>query len=226
MKALAIQGSPRNIRSTTRRLVSLVLEAIEGEGVETEIIDLCELRIIPCTACEGCSLTGRCVFEDDFSSVARRVADADIIILASPVYIDNVSGQMKVFFDRLADAIHYQVFSGKTGCSVVTTHTSGGDEVLSYLNHVLNYLGVMTVGGLSIATGGDTSAVETVREQAISLGKRLVAAAQLGYHDPRQEADMEANRNFFRDIVLENRDLRPDDYYRWVRMGWIRDADE
>ncbi len=225
MKVLAIHGSPRNIMSTTRRLVSLVIEGTEGEGVETEIIDLCEFRITPCTSCDGCSLTGRCVFKDDFPSVSRRMADADIIILASPVYVDNVTGQMKVFIDRLADAIHYQVLAGKTGCSVATTHTSGGSGVVSYLNHVLTYLGVMTVGGMSIATGGDSDAVEKERERAHALGKRLVAAARLGFHDPVQEAEMEDNRSFFRAIVLENRELRPDDYDRWVRMGWIREED-
>ena len=61
---------------------------------------------------------------------------------------------MKVFFDRLADAIHYQVLAGKFGCSVATTYESGGDGVISYLNHVLNYLGIISVGGISVATGG------------------------------------------------------------------------
>ena len=41
--------------------------------------------------------------------------DADAIVFGSPVYIDNVTGQMKVFFDRLADAIHYQHSPGKLG---------------------------------------------------------------------------------------------------------------
>ncbi len=148
MNILALCGSPRTIRSTTRRLAGFVLEGARSAGAETEMIDLCDLRITPCTACEGCTCTGTCVFDDDLPFILERIKEADALVFASPVYLDNVSGQMKIFFDRLADAIHYQLLSGKFGCSVATTHTSGGDEVVAYQNHVLRYLGVMTVGGL------------------------------------------------------------------------------
>ena len=126
MKILAINGSPRTVRSNTHRLAQFVLEGATDAGAETEMIDLCDLRVTPCTACEGCSLNGICVFEDDAPALVARMREADGIVFASPVYIDNVSGQMKVFFDRLADAIHYQLLSGKYGCSVATTHMSGG----------------------------------------------------------------------------------------------------
>jgi multimeric flavodoxin WrbA len=222
MKILAINGSPRTTRSTTRRLAGLVLEGAAGAGAETEMIDLCDLRVTPCTACEGCSFNGICVYEDDVSALVGRMKEADGIVLASPVYIDNVPGQMKVFFDRLADAIHYQVLAGKYGCSVATTHTSGGDEVVSYLNHVLNYLGVVAAGGLGIATGGDADAAEAAEPAARALGIHLAGAIRDGFLDPAQEAEIADNREFFKDIVIGNRDFRTEEYERWVAQGWIR----
>ena len=126
MKILAIHGSPRTVRSGTRRLAGFVLDEAEGAGAETEMIDLCDYRVTPCTDCEGCRLTGTCVHDDDVPALVARMKEADGIVFASPVYIDNVTGQMKVFFDRLADAIHYQVLTGKYGCAVVTTFDSGG----------------------------------------------------------------------------------------------------
>ncbi len=141
--------------------------------------------------------------------------------LGSPVYIDNISGQMKVFFDRLADAIHYQVLAGKFGCSVATTYESGGDDVIAYLNHVLNYLGIISVGGISVATGGKTEAVGENEEAARALGRKLADAIANGCSDPVQEAILADNRAYFRAIVEENRDLRPQEYERWVKMGWI-----
>ncbi|MGB7789444.1 flavodoxin family protein [Methanoregula sp.] len=221
MKILAIHGSPRTIRSTTRILTNFVLEGAAEAGAETEMIDLCDFRVSPCTACEGCSFNGICVYEDDVPAIVARMKEADGIIFASPVYIDNVSGQMKLFFDRLADAIHYQVLAGKYGCSVATTHTSGGDEVIVYLNHVLNYLGVITVGGLSVATGGNPEAVDVAEDSARALGKNLAGAIASGFSDPVQEEEIAGNREFFRAMVEENRDFRPEDYKRWVRMGWI-----
>lgn len=222
MQILAIHGSPRTLRSTTRRLVQLVLEGAAGAGAGTELVDLCDLRITPCTACGACSLNGVCVNDDDFSALVSRMKEADGILFASPVYIDNVSGQMKVFFDRLADAIHYQLLAGKYGCSVATTHTSGGDEVVAYQNHVLNYLGVIAVGGISVATGGDAEAVEVKEADARALGRRLADAIAGGFADPAQEDEIAGNREFFRDTVIENRDLRTEEYDRWVRMGWIK----
>ena len=221
MKILAINGSPRTIRSSTRKLTGYVLEGAAKAGAETEMIDLCDLRVTPCTACEGCSFSGICVFEDDVPAIIARMKEADGIIFTSPVYIDNISGQMKVFFDRLADAIHYQMLAGKYGCSLATTHTSGGDDVVAYQNHVLNYLGVVSVGGFSVATGGNAESIDDKVVLARALGKKLVEAIENGFSDPIQDKEIAVNREFFRDLVVENRDLRTDDYERWVRMGWI-----
>lgn len=221
MKILAINGSPRTVRSNTRKLVQFVLNGAAEGGAETEIIDLCDLCVTPCMACEACSLDGTCVYDDDLPFLVDRMKEADGIILASPVYIDNVSGQMKVFFDRLADAIHYQVLTAKYGCAVATTHTSGGEEVAAYLNHVLNYLGVVSVGGLAVATGGDTEAIDRAEDKARALGREILNARRDGFSDPVQEKEIAGNREFFRSIVIGNRDIRSDDYERWVHMGWI-----
>jgi multimeric flavodoxin WrbA len=221
LKILAIHGSPRTIRSTTRKLAGFVLDGAAEAGAETEMIDLADYHIIPCTACDACSLNGICVNNDDVSSLLVRMQEADGIILGSPVYIDNISGQMKVFFDRLADAIHYQVLAGKFGCSVSTTYESGGDDVVAYLNHVLNYLGVVSVGGISVATAGKPETVDAMEASARELGEKLGEAVKNGFPDPVQEALLADNRSYFRVIVAENRDFRPEEYERWVRMGWI-----
>jgi multimeric flavodoxin WrbA len=221
MKIIAIHGSPRAIRSTTRRLAQFVLDGAAEAGAETEMIDLSDLHVTPCTACEGCSFNGICVYEDDVPVLVGRMKEAHGIVFASPVYIDNVSGQMKLFFDRLADAIHYQLLTGKFGCSVATTHTSGGDEVVTYQNHALNYLGIIAVGGFSIATGGNPEAVDSAEASARALGKKLAEAIRDGFSDPKQQEEITGNREFFRDIVIETKDFRPEDYERWVRLGWI-----
>jgi len=222
MKILAINGSPRTIRSLTRHLAGIVLDGAKKEGgAATEIIDLCDLRVTPCTACEGCSFNGICVYDDDVRTTVEKMKDADGIVFASPVYIDNVSGQMKIFFDRLADAMHYQVLAGKFGCSVATTHTSGGEEVVAYQNHVLNYLGIVSVGGVSIATGGNPDTIEEQGTPARALGKKLAEAIRDGYSDLQQEGEIAGNREFFRDIIIENQDFRPEEYEQWKRMGWL-----
>jgi hypothetical protein len=89
------------------------------------------------------------------------------------------------------------------------------------MNHVLNYLAVVSVGGISVATGGDSLAVDACEGAAQALGKKLAGAIANGYSDPVQAAEIAGNREFFKDLVEENKDFRTDDYERWVRMGWL-----
>ena len=92
---------------------------------------------------------------------------------------------------------------------------------MAYQNHVLNYLGVIAVGGISVATGGNMDAVDATGSAARALGKKLAEAIGHGFSDPNQEEEIAGNREFFRDLVIENRDFRTEEYERWVRMGWI-----
>jgi multimeric flavodoxin WrbA len=218
---LGIHGSPRGVKSRTRMLVQWVLDGAESAGATTELMDLTTLRIEACNACESCSLTGQCVYDDDFSLLYKRMIAADGIVLGSPVYIDNVTGQMKVFIDRLADAIHYQALSGKYGCAVTTTWSSGGENVVSYLNHVLNYLGILALEGISVAIGDDQGSLYREESRARNLGERLAGAIRTQEKYPGQASVIKENRSFFAGIVEENRVWRPEEYTEWVRKGWI-----
>ena len=80
MKILAIHGSPRTISSTTRELAGLVLEGAAEAGAEIEMIDLADHGVIPCTACEACSLNGICVHNDGVPNLVARMQEADAMI--------------------------------------------------------------------------------------------------------------------------------------------------
>lgn len=222
LSIIGIQASPRGMGSRTRLLLQWVLAGAADAGAVTELIDLTDLHITPCTACESCSLTGTCIFNDDFLPLYQRMIEADGIVLGSPVYIDNITGQMKVFVDRLADAIHYQVLTGKYGCAVATTWSSGGGEVVEYLNHVLNYLGALTIPGMHLALKDDEQAIYRARHPAEDIGKDLVQAINTRKRFPDQDVLIEQNRAFFAGIVIQNREWRPKEYREWVTRGWIR----
>jgi hypothetical protein len=80
---------------------------------------------------------------------------------------------------------------------------------------------VIAVGGISVATLGNVTTVDAAEVSARDLGKKLTEGIVNGFLDPKQEAEIAGNRDFFKDIVTENRDIRTDEYERWVRMGWI-----
>ena len=97
-----------------------VLEGAESEGAETELVDLYKLHIEYCTACGACYATGECPLFDDFTELFEKLLNADGIVLGAPNYINSVPAPMKALFDRLSDAIHCQMLTGKFGCSVCT----------------------------------------------------------------------------------------------------------
>lgn len=223
MKVIGICASPRENLSRTAALVREVLAGAAEAGAATTFIDLCSHAVGFCTACGACNETGECVLDDDFDIIRERVSAADGVVLGSPVYIDNVSGQMKAFADRMADAIHYQVLGGKYGCSVATTFESGGPEVTAYLDHFLRYLGAYTIPGLALALGDREALSGTECRAARERGAELAEAIRMGRRFPAQDEFIRGNREFFAGIVAANRECRPDGYARWVKAGWIRE---
>ena len=84
-------------------MVGALLKGAQEAGAETVHIFLAEKEIKYCKGCHSCwtETPGQCVIHDDMAEVLTRVAGADVIVLASPLYLNNVSGTLKVFMDRL-----------------------------------------------------------------------------------------------------------------------------
>lgn len=99
MKILAIVGSPR-LRGNTNFLVDKALKTAAGLSAETEKIVLSRYNMNPCIACKNCGKLKTCLLKDDGNLILERLAEADGIILATPVYFYNVSAQMKTLIDR------------------------------------------------------------------------------------------------------------------------------
>jgi putative NADPH-quinone reductase len=103
MKIVVFNGSPRGARSNTHVIVTPFLEGAREAGAETENIFLVEKNIHHCRGCYVCWIKtpGRCVIDDDMAGLLAKMAWADVIVFATPLYVDNVSGIMKQFIDRL-----------------------------------------------------------------------------------------------------------------------------
>lgn len=98
-KIIGIAGSPRREGNSTT-LMRQVLQGAQKSGTEGQTIYLNDLMFRGCQACDKCIDTGECVLQDDLTPYYPQLREADIWILASPVYFDGVSGQTKLFFDR------------------------------------------------------------------------------------------------------------------------------
>jgi multimeric flavodoxin WrbA len=105
MKIIGINGSPRK-NCNTATLLGKALEGAQSQGAETQLIHLYDLEYKGCKSCFACKLKsgksyGNCAARDDLTPVLGKIAEADAIILASPIYLGTATGEMRSFMERL-----------------------------------------------------------------------------------------------------------------------------
>lgn len=144
MRIVCILGT-KNTNSCTERLFDKISENIKKyDNYDIEKVSFKDYQLLDCQGCTSCFKEGVCPLDnqDDFREIRSILEKADIIFLASPVYLDNVSGVMKTFVDRLAADTHLMKFAGKIGFTLTTTSNSGGDYVKEYMKKMQINLGV------------------------------------------------------------------------------------
>ena len=99
MKILAINGSHR--KGNTETILKKILDGVASKGARIELINLYDKNVETCKACMGCENTGTCRIQDEFPQIFEKIVHADILVLGSPNYFNNVSGLMKNFIDRM-----------------------------------------------------------------------------------------------------------------------------
>ena len=99
-KVLILSASPRK-GGNSDILCDQFAKGAEEAGHQVEKIRVQEKKISPCLACYGCRGTGVCVQKDDMDAIYPHYKDADLVVLASPMYYWSLSGQLKCAFDRL-----------------------------------------------------------------------------------------------------------------------------
>ncbi len=139
MKVVAINGSARK-DGNTAILLATVLEELRKEGIETEMVQLAGRSMKGCLACYGCfrNKNGRCVIEDDQANeVIAKMAEADGIILGSPVYVADVSSGMKALIDRacLVSRANGNFLRRKVGTAVAAVRRGGVIHAFDTMNH-------------------------------------------------------------------------------------------
>jgi len=102
LEVLIINGSPRKGRMHTGRIVSHFVEGMKDAGANVDTIYSIELNIGDCKGCFNCwtNTPGKCIQDDDMSEVLAKMANADILVLATPVYVDGMTGSLKTLIDR------------------------------------------------------------------------------------------------------------------------------
>lgn len=141
MKAIAINGSPRK-RWNTAQLLEEALRGAGSAGAKTELVNLYDLTYKGCISCFGCKRKGaipcHCYQKDDLSPVLEKVLQSDVLLLGSPIYFGDVTGEMRKFLERLAfitmtyDDYSVRMFKGHIDSAFFFTMNVGEDYMTAY----------------------------------------------------------------------------------------------
>lgn len=95
MNILVLNGSPRP-NGNTAAMVSAFSEGAVENGHQVTVVNVCQKRIAGCLACEYCHTKGnsKCVQNDDMQEIYPVLEEAEMIVLASPVYYHSFTGQL------------------------------------------------------------------------------------------------------------------------------------
>lgn len=132
MKVLLINGSPHEYGCTYTALREAA-DALEKQGIETEMMYLGKQPVSGCTACFTCSKTGKCFIGDKVNELVEKLPKLEGIIVGSPVYYAAATGQITSFLDR-AFMTGGSRFYGKPGAAVVSCRRGGASAAFDQLN--------------------------------------------------------------------------------------------
>jgi multimeric flavodoxin WrbA len=190
MKVLGLFGSPRR-GGNTEILLEEALKGAEKEGAKAERLYLSDFTITPCKECHGCNPTGNCVILDDMQKIYPKLLEADVVILASPIFFYGVTAWVKALIDRtqplwvrkylLKDPSLGKGGKRRKGFFISVGATKGprvfDGAVLTvkYFFDVLNaeYMGELVFRG--VEAKGDILKNPKALEQAFEAGRRLVS---------------------------------------------------
>ena len=144
MKVLIINGSPRANGNTAVALEEMRRTFAE-EGIKTELVQVGNLAVRGCIACNRCAELGKCVFDDVVNELAPKFEEADGLVAASPVYYASANATLIAVLDRLFYSTGFDK-TMKVGAGVVCARRGGCSAAFDELNKYF------TISGMPVAS--------------------------------------------------------------------------
>lgn len=175
MNILVLNGSPRQ-KGNTKQMIEAFKEGAESVGHQVNVADVCRMKIGGCLACEYCHTKGNgmCIQKDDMQEIYNLLKEAEMLVLASPIYYHGISGQLKCVIDRFYSAA-YPIKPDKL--KKVAMILSSGDSnmydgaLFSFKGDFLDYLGLQNMGVFTAygTENGSKEKLDELRVFGVSL---------------------------------------------------------
>lgn len=200
MKAVAINGSPHGDKGNTALILTPFLEGMKTAGAEVKVFETRAMTVHPCQGEYACwfRTPGQCFQKDDMQTLLPELPAADVIVLATPLYVDGMTGPLKMVVDRMIplgepkivfreDHCRHPGRSEATGCKMALVSNCGFweldnfDSLVEHVKAIAKNLDATFAGALLRPHGPAFKAmlsqqlpVEDVIDAARDAGRQLV----------------------------------------------------
>ena len=203
-KVLLLNGSP-HVNGCTATALAEMIGVFAAEGIETELIQVGAKQMRGCIACGKCDELGTCVFDDLVNEVAQKLADADGLVVGSPVYYGSPNGTVISFLDRLFYSSGSISKHMKVGAAVVSCRRGGNTASFDVLNKYF------TISGMPVASSTywnqvhgfsaedvkkDLEGLQTMRNLARNMAFMIRAIAEAKEKHGLQDMESDAFTSF------------------------------
>ncbi len=144
MKVLILNASPRPEGNTTIAVNEMV-KVFDEEGIDVKVIRIGNKDIRGCVACNSCSGSGKCIFDDEVNEIAKDFEAADGLVVASPVYYASANSTLTACLDRLFYSSSFDK-TMKVGASIAVARRGGCSAAFDQLNKYF------TISGMPVAS--------------------------------------------------------------------------
>lgn len=178
MNILILIGSPRN-NGNTDLLAQAFAQGAEAKGHKADVIKVGEVNVKPCMGCNMCFEDNEmaCVQKDDMQDVYARMKNADMLVVASPVYFYSISAQLKAVIDRCHNPIRDTFNIKKAALLLVGASSKPAifDAALAEYKLCIDYFGIEDAGHVlvgGVKAKGDIRNSDALKK-AYTMGESL-----------------------------------------------------
>ncbi len=230
MKILFLTGSFR-AKGNTSRINSLLQDLLSrhgaqtGMGMEISTINLAESGLTYCHGCRVCFDRGEthCPYWNEVAPVKAAMQKADVWILASPVYVDDISGLMKTFLDRMAHVNHRPEFAGKYAFLLTTSGTGSSGHAARTMANTLRTWGVYIIGQKDLVAGA-LSTPDEINTRFENQLDRIAAKIVDTYNKGKAQTPSIVSLIFFKvqQVLWQKNKEDSIDFRYWESKGWLQ----
>lgn len=191
MKIIALMGSPRR-NGNTFKITEQILKGAQSKGAQIKNFYLNEMDIKGCQGCMYCRTHELCILKDDMNQIYEAIKDADVLVISSPIYMWQVTGQTKIILDRFfailetagGDYEHYGCKYGKKKVVMIYTQGQPSERIfqnyIEYNEKMLNLFKWDVIK--NIVSGGNSNINDILKDEknmkeAFALGQMLSSRA-------------------------------------------------